>query len=83
MENTTSFQKMSVEYTETPPEKCRSLVFRSYEYWQCYIQQRGYSWLHIVGTCSMGPDSDPLAVVDSKLRYNKLATHKKNGKISI
>lgn len=60
---------MSVEYTESPPEKCRSLAFRSHAYWQCYVNQRGYSWLHIVGTCSMGPDADPLAVVDSKLRY--------------
>ncbi len=70
MENTTSFQKMSVEYTEPPPENCRSFPFRSHDYWQCYVKQRGYSWLHIVGTCSMGPNTDPMAVVDSRLKYN-------------
>lgn len=69
MENTTSFQNMSVVYTETPPDKCRGIIFRSNEYWRCYIKQRGYSWLHIVGTCSMGADTDPMTVVDSKLRY--------------
>lgn len=72
MESTTPFQKMRVEYTEAPPDKCRSLAFRSHQYWQCYVKQRGYSWLHIVGTCSMGSDTDPLAVVDSKLRYNEI-----------
>lgn len=61
---------MSVEYTELPPENCRGLVFRSHEYWECYVKQRGYSWLHIVGTCSMGLVTDSLTVVDSKLRYN-------------
>lgn len=71
MENTTSFQKMNVEYTEAPPEQCLSLPFRSQEYWQCYVKQRGYSWLHIVGTCSMGPITDPLTVVDSKFRYTR------------
>lgn len=71
MENTTPFQKMSVEYTETPPDQCRNLSFRSHEYWQCYVKQRGYSWLHIVGTCSMGPITDPLTVVDSKFRYTE------------
>ncbi|KAG4075742.1 hypothetical protein HA402_003568 [Bradysia odoriphaga] len=68
MENTTSFQKMSVEYTEASPERCRSFAFRSQAYWKCYVKQRGYSWLHIVGTCSMGLGTDPLAVVDSSLR---------------
>ncbi|KAJ6644321.1 Glucose dehydrogenase [FAD, quinone] [Pseudolycoriella hygida] len=68
METTTPFRKMNVEYTETPPERCRSVPFRSQEYWRCYVSQRGYSWLHIVGTCSMGRKTDPMAVVDSKLR---------------
>lgn len=74
MENTTPFQNMGVAYTETPPDNCRGLVFRSHEYWECYVKQRGYSWLHIVGTCSMGPVTDPLTVVDSKLRYKCLIT---------
>lgn len=68
MENTTSFQKMNVEYTESSPARCRTLPFRSQEYWKCYVKQRGYSWLHIVGTCSMGSDTDALSVVDSRLR---------------
>lgn len=68
MENTTSFQKMDVELTDTSPEKCRSLIFRSHEYWECYVQQRAHFSLHLVGTCSMGSTTDAMTVVDSKLR---------------
>lgn len=68
MENTSPFQNMGVELADTIPEKCRSLAFRSHEYWQCYVKQRGLSCLHLVGTCSMEPKMDTMAVVDSKLR---------------
>ena len=33
-----------------------------------WVRQRGISIYHPVGTCAMGPDSDPLAVVDGRLR---------------
>lgn len=68
METATPFRKMGVQLTDTSPQKCGNLVFRSRDYWRCYIQQRGQVVLHLTGTCSMGPKTDPMAVVDSKLR---------------
>lgn len=68
MEETTAFKSMNVTYSEDRPESCAKLEFRSDKYWRCYIFQRAYSWLHVTGTCKMGSDVDPEAVVDSKLR---------------
>ena len=33
-----------------------------------FARTRGATAYHLVGTCKMGPDSDPMAVVDSQLR---------------
>ncbi|XP_037034227.1 oxygen-dependent choline dehydrogenase-like [Bradysia coprophila] len=66
--NTTQFKKMDIVCTDTTPDKCSHLVFRSAKYWECYIAQRGVPYWHPTGTCSMGKSTDPNAVVDSKLR---------------
>ena len=36
--------------------------------WLDFARRRGSTAYHLVGTCKMGPDSDPMAVVDSQLR---------------
>jgi len=33
-----------------------------------FARQRGTTTFHLVGSCRMGPDADPLAVVDDRLR---------------
>ena len=33
-------------------------------------RQRGTTTFHVMGTCRMGPESDPTAVVDDKLRVH-------------
>lgn len=38
------------------------------EDWLGFARQFGMSAYHLVGTCKMGPDDDPLAVVDSSLK---------------
>jgi choline dehydrogenase len=35
-------------------------------------RQRGTTTFHVMGTCRMGPDSDPTAVVDDQLRVRGL-----------
>ncbi|XP_071527340.1 glucose dehydrogenase [FAD, quinone]-like [Panulirus ornatus] len=38
------------------------------KYWACSVRHLATTAFHPVGTCKMGPDSDPLAVVDHTLR---------------
>ena len=41
--------------------------------WLGFARQYGNSSYHLVGTCKMGPASDPLAVVDARLRVHGIA----------
>lgn len=76
MENTESFKKINATYAENSDEACNAFEFRSDAYWKCYVQQNTIPWIHLVGTCRMGPDSDTSndSVVDSKFRYAFLET---------
>ena len=38
------------------------------------IRNRADTQYHPVGTCKMGPDNDPMAVVDAKLRVKGIAS---------
>ena len=49
-------------------EGCESLEFDSTGYWECLLRHIGTTVYHPVGTCKMGPSSDPGAVVDPELR---------------
>ncbi|GLV38206.1 uncharacterized protein CBL_12852 [Carabus blaptoides fortunei] len=58
-----------------PPEvvkldlaKCNDLEFKSDDYWRCLIRSTAATVYHYSGTAKMGPDSDPTAVVDPRLR---------------
>jgi choline dehydrogenase-like flavoprotein len=49
---------------------CEELDFDTKSYWECMLRNIGTSSLHAVGTCKMGPSSDPEAVVDPKLKVH-------------
>jgi choline dehydrogenase-like flavoprotein len=49
---------------------CQELVFDTKSYWECMLRNIGGTGFHAVGTCKMGPSSDPEAVVDPKLRVH-------------
>jgi choline dehydrogenase-like flavoprotein len=49
---------------------CEHLEFDSRNYWQCALRQVGTTLYHPVGSCKMGPSSDPNAVVDPELKIH-------------
>ncbi|PNF21087.1 Glucose dehydrogenase [FAD, quinone] [Cryptotermes secundus] len=49
-------------------EACEDLEFNSSEYWECALRHVATTVYHPVGTCKMGPSSDPSAVVDPELK---------------
>lgn len=49
-------------------DECDKLEYDSDDYWKCFVSYFGSTIYHYAGTCKMGPDSDPDAVVDPRLR---------------
>ncbi|XP_046614598.1 glucose dehydrogenase [FAD, quinone]-like [Neodiprion virginianus] len=49
-------------------EECSKYTFPSANYWECAVHYLAHGANHNAGTCKMGPPSDPLAVVDPRLR---------------
>ncbi|GBP87847.1 Glucose dehydrogenase [Eumeta japonica] len=62
------FQQYGAKLHEPDFPECRNLIFNSDEYWECAIRQITSTEHHQVGTCKMGPSTDPDAVVDPELR---------------
>ncbi|XP_068086639.1 glucose dehydrogenase [FAD, quinone]-like [Anabrus simplex] len=54
--------------TLRPHQTCSHLPLMSDEYLECALRQNTASMCHYSGTCKMGPDWDPEAVVDPRLR---------------
>jgi len=52
-----------------PYPGCEEFIFRSDEYWECYIKSTLRNYAHSIGTCRMGRLDDERSIVDSKLRY--------------
>ena len=65
---TESMQKVNISLFSTPYPPCKDHTIGSDAYWQCFIDQSSFTLYHPVGTCKMGPESDPEAVVDPQLR---------------
>jgi choline dehydrogenase-like flavoprotein len=68
LSKTKSFQKYGADLYKTPLSPCSDHEFDSDAYWECSIRYMTFTMFHQAGTCKMGPDSDPDAVVDSALR---------------
>ncbi|XP_059159185.1 glucose dehydrogenase [FAD, quinone]-like [Physella acuta] len=65
---------IGAELTEdTPASQCAQFRFRSDKYWECLVKLRVISAYHAVGSCKMGPQGDPTAVVDEKLRVRGIS----------
>jgi choline dehydrogenase len=66
--DTKTFKDQGFRLDRTPPPACSHLQFGTDDYWVCAAIQTTHSNFHPVGTCKMGPPSDPDAVVDPQLR---------------
>lgn len=52
---------------------CKHLKYDSDEYWQCHARHLSFTIYHQSGTCKMGPESDPTAVLDHRLRVHNVS----------
>lgn len=69
---TPSYRKHGGQFIHIPIKECDQFEFRSDDYFRCYIKYLGCGNNHPVGTSKMGSDSDPEAVVDSRLRVRNI-----------
>ncbi|KAI4454916.1 glucose-methanol-choline gmc oxidoreductase [Holotrichia oblita] len=65
-----AFEKYGIKPMDTPIYGCQQHEYDSDEYWECAIRHVAHSFFHYTTTCKMGPESDPEAVVDSKLKVH-------------
>uniref|UniRef100_A0A1B6DXU8 Glucose-methanol-choline oxidoreductase C-terminal domain-containing protein n=1 Tax=Clastoptera arizonana TaxID=38151 RepID=A0A1B6DXU8_9HEMI len=65
---TLAMKRFGARFHRKPVPNCKHLPLFTDEYWECFIRQYTMTIYHMSGTCKMGPTTDPLAVVDPKLR---------------
>lgn len=70
--STKAFRKRDGEFVNIPIKACTRFGYDTDDYLRCYIQHMCDSNYHPVGTSKMGPDSDPRAVVDPRLRVRNI-----------
>ncbi|XP_049839993.1 uncharacterized protein LOC126284824 isoform X2 [Schistocerca gregaria] len=69
LSKTKVMRRLGARVNERPLPGCEgSGAFGSDEYWECAARHYTQTIYHPVGTCKMGPASDPEAVVDHRLR---------------
>ncbi|KOX68393.1 Glucose dehydrogenase [acceptor] [Melipona quadrifasciata] len=66
--DTESFKENDFRLMDKPLPACRQFEFGARDYWKCVITEYTTTMFHPIGTCKMGPKSDPEAVVDGSLR---------------
>lgn len=70
--DTNSYRNKGGQIMHIPVKNCDRHKFLSDEYLRCYIQYFSITTNHPVGSCKMGPNSDPDAVVDPRLRVRNI-----------
>ncbi|XP_046979749.1 glucose dehydrogenase [FAD, quinone]-like [Schistocerca americana] len=59
-----------VQMSRDPVPGCEHLAWETDEHWACVVRTLATTIYHPVGTCRMGPHTDPAAVVDARLRVH-------------
>lgn len=65
---TKPMRRLRATLLKTPLPGCLNMTFDSDEYWKCAARNLPFTIYHLSGTCRMGVQSDPTAVVDPRLR---------------
>ena len=65
---TRPMRRLGATLLRTPLPGCANLTFDTDEYWRCAARQLPFTIYHLSGTCRMGAEDDPRAVVDPRLR---------------
>jgi choline dehydrogenase-like flavoprotein len=68
MSATKAFRQFGSRIHRTSIPRCRKYPFGSDAYWECAVRSISMTIYHPAGTCKMGPEWDPDAVVDPRLR---------------
>lgn len=66
--NSSAYDKFGKRFPATPIPGCENYTLYSDEYYGCLVKYSSFTFYHYVGTCKMGNDTDPMAVVDHQLR---------------
>ncbi|PSN48971.1 Glucose dehydrogenase [FAD, quinone] [Blattella germanica] len=66
--DTHAFRKYGSKLFNKSLPACQKHEFNSDKYWECSARHLTFTIYHQCGTCKMGPDSDPDAVVHPSLR---------------
>ncbi|KAL1502233.1 hypothetical protein ABEB36_007406 [Hypothenemus hampei] len=67
---TKTLRNLGMALVTTSLPACSHILFGTDEYWACLAQAYTATIFHPAGTCKMGPENDPKAVVDPELRVH-------------
>jgi len=70
MLHTKAAKNHEMELLQVDLPGCSQFEFDKVGYWECYVRHMTSTVYHPTSTCKMGPESDPEAVVDARLRVH-------------
>ncbi|KAF7399439.1 hypothetical protein HZH68_008031 [Vespula germanica] len=68
LSETQALKRYGFQLDRTPVKNCQHLKFGCDAYWECAVKHDTSPENHQAGSCKMGPEEDPFAVVDNQLR---------------
>ncbi|XP_044593925.1 glucose dehydrogenase [FAD, quinone]-like isoform X1 [Cotesia glomerata] len=71
--NSSELSKLNLTLMNPSVQVCSQFMYLSNEYWSCVIKQDTGPENHQAGSCKMGPVSDSMSVVSSKLKVHGIA----------